>query len=96
MIKPFEPCVDIGNLVSFEVIVRSLKGHVIPCTLLWCNIVCWYLGFLNSDDDDDEEAEAAADDYVPDADVARITENIGWSSRTRCATCLSFPVILLF
>ncbi|XP_016550325.2 sister chromatid cohesion 1 protein 4 isoform X2 [Capsicum annuum] len=45
-------------------------------------------GFLNSDDDDDddEEAEAAADDYVPDADVARITENIGWSSRTRAVS----------
>ncbi|XP_055829500.1 sister chromatid cohesion 1 protein 4 isoform X2 [Solanum dulcamara] len=42
-------------------------------------------GFLNFDDDDDEEAEAA-DDYVPDADVTRITENIGWSSRTRAVS----------
>ncbi|XP_060184055.1 sister chromatid cohesion 1 protein 4 isoform X2 [Lycium barbarum] len=41
-------------------------------------------GFLNFDDDD-EEAEAA-DDYVPDADVTRITENIGWSSRTRAVS----------
>lgn len=46
---------------------------------------CWYLGFLNFDDDD-EEAEAV-DDYVPDADVTRITENSGWSSRTRCVAC---------
>ncbi|KAK4367037.1 hypothetical protein RND71_014917 [Anisodus tanguticus] len=38
-------------------------------------------GFLNFDDDDEE-----ADDYVPDADVARITENIGWSSRTRAVS----------
>ncbi|KAK6775155.1 hypothetical protein RDI58_026156 [Solanum bulbocastanum] len=42
-------------------------------------------GFLNFDDDDDEEAEAA-DDYVPAADVTRITENIGWSSRTRAVS----------
>ncbi|XP_006353248.1 sister chromatid cohesion 1 protein 4 isoform X1 [Solanum tuberosum] len=42
-------------------------------------------GFLNFDDDDDEEAEAA-DDYVPAADVPRITENIGWSSRTRAVS----------
>ncbi|KAK4707838.1 hypothetical protein R3W88_028763 [Solanum pinnatisectum] len=42
-------------------------------------------GFLNFDDDDEEEAEAA-DDYVPAADVTRITENIGWSSRTRAVS----------
>lgn len=42
-------------------------------------------GFLNFDDDDDEEAEAA-DDYVPDADVTRLTENLGWSSRTRAVS----------
>ncbi|XP_019261505.1 PREDICTED: sister chromatid cohesion 1 protein 4 isoform X2 [Nicotiana attenuata] len=41
-------------------------------------------GFLNFDDDD-EEAEAA-DDYVSDADVTRITENSGWSSRTRAVS----------
>ncbi|XP_070031416.1 sister chromatid cohesion 1 protein 4 isoform X1 [Nicotiana tomentosiformis] len=41
-------------------------------------------GFLNFDDDD-EEAEAV-DDYVPDADVTRITENSGWSSRTRAVS----------
>lgn len=45
----------------------------------------WYLGFLNFDDDDDDEE--AADDYVPDADVTRITDNSGWSSRTRCVPC---------
>ncbi|CAN4114935.1 unnamed protein product [Withania somnifera] len=41
-------------------------------------------GFLNFDDDE-EEAEAA-DDYLPDADVTRITETIGWSSRTRAVS----------
>ncbi|XP_009773589.1 sister chromatid cohesion 1 protein 4 isoform X1 [Nicotiana sylvestris] len=41
-------------------------------------------GFLNFDDDDDDEE--AADDYVPDADVTRITDNSGWSSRTRAVS----------
>lgn len=43
-------------------------------------------GFLNFDDDDDDDEAEAADDYLPNADVTRITENIGWSSRTRAVS----------
>ncbi|VFQ62561.1 unnamed protein product [Cuscuta campestris] len=41
-------------------------------------------GFLNDDDyDNDEEEDGAAGDYVLDAEGARLTDNSGWSSRTR-------------
>ncbi|CAI9759277.1 unnamed protein product [Fraxinus pennsylvanica] len=39
--------------------------------------------FLNFDDE--EEAEIA-DDYMPDAEETRLTENSGWSSRTRAVS----------
>ncbi|XP_022893062.1 sister chromatid cohesion 1 protein 4-like [Olea europaea var. sylvestris] len=36
--------------------------------------------FLNFDD------EEVADDYMPDAEETRLTENTGWSSRTRAVS----------
>ncbi|CAI9090794.1 OLC1v1025646C2 [Oldenlandia corymbosa var. corymbosa] len=36
--------------------------------------------FLNVDDD---EVDEVTDDYIPEADEVRFTENTGWSSRTR-------------
>lgn len=38
------------------------------------------LEFLNFDDD---ELTEMADDFAPDAEETRYTENSGWSSRTR-------------